>query len=194
MTNFYLLLVFLSGAYLFVQLCAWVFFGKILFPNAGELFERKKSRLEWQTVFPKNMLRLIVFTFVGSLVGLLADAAGLPGWVTLPIGAVGGLTFNFLLSTVLSPLYFRLRKEGAPNPDKLEGLSAFVTEDITADEYGTIRVPQGRRNYYFAAAAANGRTLLTGTRVIVIYCEDSLCFVESEEHFCDILFEEEETE
>lgn len=194
MTNFYLLLVFLSGAYLFVQLCAWVFFGKILFPNAGELFERKKSRLEWQTVFPKNMLRLIVFIFVGSLVGLLADAAGLPGWVTLPIGAVGGLTFNFLLSTVLSPLYFRLRKEGAPNPDKLEGLSAFVTEDITADEYGTIRVPQGRRNYYFAAATANGRTLLTGTRVIVIYCEDSLCFVESEEHFCDILFEEEKTE
>lgn len=194
MTNFYLILILLSGVYLTIQLVAWVFFGRVLFPNAGELFERKKSKLEWQTVFPKNMLRLVVFVFVGALVGLLADAAGLVGWISLPVGAVGGLTFNFMLSTLFAPLYYRMNKEGAPKPEELEGMSAVVTEDITAEEYGTVRVRRGRKNYFFAGATANGRTLPSGTNVIIIYCEDSLCFAESEEHFCDVLFEEEQEE
>ncbi len=192
MKQFYLLLIVLSGAYLGVQLAVWLCFGKVLFPNAGELFERRKNKLEWQTVFPKNLLRLIVFIFVGALTGLLCDAAGLVGWISLPVGAVGGLTFNFLLSTVFAPMYFRLNHEGAPKPAELEGMPAVVTEDVTAEEYGTLRIQRGRKNYYYPAATSNGRTLPAGTKVIVIYCEDDLCFAESEEHFCDILFEEQE--
>ena len=194
MKNFYLILMVLSGTYLTAQLAAWVFFKKVFFPDAGELFERRKSKLEWQTVFPKNMLRLIIFVFTGALTGLLADAAGLAGWISLPIGAVGGLTFNFMLSTVFAPLFFKLNAEGAPTPAELEGMSAVVTEDITAEEYGTIRISRGTKCYYFAGATANGRPLPAGTKVIVIYCEDSLCFTESEEHFCDLLFEEEADE
>ena len=190
MRLFYLILMFLSGGYLLLQLAVWLFFGRSLFPQAGELFEHRKSRIEWQTVFPKNLLRLVIFVFVGALTGSLLDLAGVVSWLSLPCAAVGGLAFNFLLSTVISPLYNRLHRQGRPTESELENMEAEVTEDITEDMYGEICVRRGRQTYYFRAVSANGRELPAGTPVIVIYSEDGACFVESTEHFYDILFEE----
>ena len=109
---FYLILMFLSGGYLLLQLAVWLLFGRELFPNSGELFEHRKSRVELQTIFPKNILRLVVFIFVSSIIGVLLECAGAVSWLGLPCAAAGGLAFNFLLSTVISPLYMKLQKKG----------------------------------------------------------------------------------
>ena len=106
MKSFYILLIALSGGYLTAQLFAWVFFEKLFFPDGGELFERRKNKAEWQTVFPKNMLLLIIFVFSASLIGLLTYIAGVSGWVSMLMGAVGGLlqvdakTVNDLMFTL----------------------------------------------------------------------------------------------
>ena len=194
MRLFYILMLCLSGGYLPLQLAVWLLFHRALFPNAGELFERRKSRIEWQTVFPKNLLRLIVFIFVSSLFGLILEAMGAVSWLGLPCAVAGGLAFNFLLSTVFSPLYFKLHKQGEPTPSELENMDGIVTEEISPDMYGEIRVNHGGRDYWFRAVSANGRELPAGTAVIVIYCEDGACFVESAERFYDILFDEEQLE
>ncbi len=194
MRLFYILMLCLSGGYLTLQLAVWLLFHRALFPNAGELFERRKSRIEWQTVFPKNLLRLIVFIFVSSLFGLILEAMGAVSWLGLPCAVAGGLAFNFLLSTVFSPLYFKLHKQGEPTPSELENMDGIVTEDISPDMYGEIRVNHGGRDYWFRAVSANGRELPAGTAVIVIYCEDGACFVESAERFYDVLFDEEQLE
>lgn len=194
MRLFYILMLCLSGGYLTLQLAVWLLFHRALFPNAGELFERRKSRIEWQTVFPKNLLRLIVFIFVSSLFGLILEAMGAVSWLGLPCAVAGGLAFNFLLSTVFSPLYFKLHKQGEPTPSELENMDGIVTEEISPDMYGEIRVNHGGRDYWFRAVSANGRELPAGTAVIVIYCEDGACFVESAERFYDILFDEEQLE
>lgn len=166
-------------------------FGRELFPNAGELFEHKKSKMELQTIFPKNILRLVVFIFVSSLIGALLETAGVVSWLGLPCAAAGGLAFNFMLSTVLSPLYLKFQKKGVPTEKELENMEATVTEDITPDMYGEIRVKHNGKPYYFRAVSANGRELPAGTDVVVIYSEDSACFVESRERFFDVLFDEE---
>lgn len=194
MRLFYILMLCLSGGYLTLQLAVYLLFHRTLFPNAGELFERCKSRIEWQTVFPKNLLRLIVFIFVTSLFGIMLESMNAASWLALPCAAAGGLAFNFLLSTVISPLYFKLHKQGEPSPEELENMDAVVTEEISPDMYGEIKVDHGGRNYYFRAVSANGRELPAGTAVIVIYCEDGACFVESGERFYDVLFEEEQPE
>ena len=194
MRLFYILMLCLSGGYLTLQLAVWLLFHRALFPNAGELFERRKSRIEWQTVFPKNLLRLIVFIFVSSLFGLILEAMGAVSWRGLPCAVAGGLAFNFLLSTVFSPLYFKLHKQGEPTPSELENMGGIVTEEISPDMYGEIRVNHGGRDYWFRAVSANGRELPAGTAVIVIYCEDGACFVESAERFYDVLFDEEHLE
>lgn len=186
---FYLILLFLSGGYLLLQLAVWLLFGRELFPNAGELFERRKSRVELQTIFPKNILRLVVFIFVSSLIGTLLEYAGAVSWLGLPCAVAGGLAFNFLLSTVISPLYLRIRKQGEPTEKELENADGVVTEDISPDMYGEIRVDHGGKPYYFRAVSANDRELPAGTEVIVIYSEDGACFVESKEHFFDVLFD-----
>lgn len=190
MKMFYLILLGLSGGYLLLQLAVWLLFGRRLFPNSGELFEHQKSRVELQTIFPKNMLRLVVFIFVSSLIGLLLECAGVVGWLGLPCSAAGGLAFNFLLSTAITPLYLKIHRQGKPTEKELENLDGVVTETITPDMYGEIKVLHGGRPYYFRAVSANGRELPRGTDVIVIYSEDSACFVESKERFFDVLFEE----
>lgn len=188
---FYLILMFLSGGYLLLQLAVYLMFGRELFPNSGELFEHKKSRLELQTIFPKNILRLVVFIFISSLIGALLETAGVVSWLGLPCAAAGGLAFNFLLSTAISPLYMKFRKKARPTEKELENLEGIVTEDITTDMYGEICVKHGGKPYYFRAVSANGRDLPAGTEIIVIYSEDSACFVESKDRFFDVLFDEE---
>lgn len=190
MRTFYLILLGLSGGYLLVQLAVHLLFGRSLFPDAGELFEHTKSRAEWQTIFPKNLLRVIVFVFVTSLIGLLLDCAGAVNWLGLPLAAAGGLAFNFILSTVFSPMYLKFHKQSEPTEKELENMDATVTEEISPDMYGEIKVIRRGKSYYFRAVSANGRELPEGTEVIVIYCEDSACFVESKERFFDVLFEE----
>lgn len=131
-----------------------------------------------------------MFVFVTSLIGLLLDCAGAVSWLGLPLAAAGGLAFNFLLSTVFSPMYLKLHKQGEPSEKELENMDGVVTEEISPDMYGEIKVTSGGKPYYFRAVSANGRELPEGTEVIVIYSEDSACFVESKERFFDVLFGE----
>lgn len=192
MGNFYFLIILFSGGYLAVQLVAWVFFGKIFFPDAGELFENKTDKNLWQTVFPKNMLRLIIVIFAAAIAGVLMDAAGMEGWMSVPLGAVAGVTMNFIISMVFEPLFDKFRKSGEPRGEELEGLDAKVVEDIYSDNFGVITLRHGAKSYLMRAVSANGRTLPKGTPVVVIYAQDGCCFVESEERMYDILFEEDD--
>lgn len=192
MKLFFIILIVLSGGYLVVQLLAWVFFNKIFFPDAGELFANKTDRSLWQTVFPKDMLRLIAVVFTGSISGLLMDAAGLDGWLTLPLGAFAGIVFNFIGNTMFMPIYDKLHKSAEPSDDELEGLTARVIEEIDSENFGVIEVKHGVKSYLMRAVSANGRRLPKGGSVVVIYAQDSCCFVESEEHLYDVLFEEDE--
>lgn len=192
MKSFYILLIALSGLYLAVQLVAWLFFGRVFFPDAGELFKDKTDKNLWQTVFPKNMLRLIITVFIAATAGLLMDAAGLVGWITMPLGAMAGITGNFIISVVFSPLYDRLHESAEPNDGELEGLDGKVTEDIWEDNFGVINVKHGAKTYLMRAVSANGRRLPKGTAVVVIYAQDGCCFVESAERLYDVLFDENE--
>lgn len=194
MQNFYILIIVLSGTYLAVQLVAWLFFGRMFFPDAGELFANKNDKNLWQTVFPKNMLRLIIVIFVAAIAGLLMDAAGMEGWISMPLGAMAGITVNFVISMVFSPLYDKLRKDGEPTDGELEGLDGKVVEYIDNDNFGVITVKHGTKSYLMRAVSANGRRLVKGTAVVVIYAQDGCCFVESAERLYDVLFEEDGSE
>ena len=197
MRPFYIVLIILSGGYLLAHIMAKVFFGKTLFPDTSELFTNKKEKNLWQTVFPKNMLRLVILVFTGSLSGLLMDLAGMTGWISLLFAPVAGIFFNFLISTVFSPIYLKFHKSAEPNDEELCELSGKVVEDVETDGFGVIEVRHGSRNYLFRAVSANGRFIPKGEKIVVIYAQDACCFVESEEHLCDILFEDnggEETE
>ena len=194
MKIFYILIIALSGAYLLAQIIAWVFYGKKFFPDMGELFENKRDKNLWQTVFPKDMLRLVIVIFSGAVFGLLMNIVIPEGWITLPLGAVGGITVNFLISRLFEPMYDKLHKSAEPTEKELEGLSGVVIETITKTNFGVINVRNGNREYQFRAVSANERRLPKGARVIVIYAENSCCFVESEETFCDVLFENETAE
>lgn len=191
MSFFYIALTALSGAYLFAQIIAQLFFNITFFPDAGELFENKRDKTLWQTVFPKDMLRLVIVIFFGAIFGLLMNIVIPEGWITLPLAAVGGIFVNFIISLVFSPMYDKLHKTAEPTEAELEGLSGKVTETITRDNFGVISVKRGSKSYLLRAVSANGRRLPKGTSVIVIYAENSCCFVESEEHFGDVLFENE---
>ena len=192
MKNFYIIILAASGVYLAVQLAAYIFFDKIFFADSGILFEKRQNRFEWQMVFPKNLLLLIIFLFFTSAFGLIMENMGVTGWISLPLGAIGGLAVNFIINFAVLPIVFKAQDSGQPTDDELSGAEAVAMTDILPDSYGKIKVKHGSRSYYFDAISANGRELSEGERLLVIHSEEGLCFVESEDHICDILFEEEE--
>lgn len=192
MGTFYILLTAVFGGYLTAQTIAWVFFGKSFFPDSGMLFEDKADKSLWQTVFPKNMLRLIITAFAASVIGVLLNIVIETGWITVPLAAVGGLTVNFIISMFFSPMYYKFHKSGEPTESELEGMSGRVAEPIYSENFGVISVKHGRKSYLFRAVSANGRRLKRGTEVVVLYAQDGCCFVESAEHLCDVLFEDDE--
>lgn len=194
MRLFYILLIALSGGYLIAQTIAWLFYGKSFFPDSGMLFENKADKTLWQSVFPKNMLRLVIVIFSGAVMGLLMDLVISIGWITLPLAAVGGITVNFIIGRVFSPIYYKMHKSGEPTEAELEGMTARVSETITKDLFGVISVKHGKKGYLFRAVSANGRRLKKGTVVVILYAQDGCCFVESEEHLYDVLFEEDNNE
>lgn len=194
MRNFYILVIVLSGGYLTAQMLAWLFFGKRFFPDAGELFTDKTDKNLWQTVFPKNMLRLIIVVFIAAVAGLLMDAARLVGWISMPLGAMAGITGNFIISIVISPLSDKLHKSAEPNDSELEGLDGKVVEDIEKDNFGVITVKHGAKSYLMRAVSANERRLPKGTEVVVIYAQDGCCFVESTQRLYDVLFDKDAPE
>lgn len=192
MNNFYIIILAFSGVYLAVQLAAYIFFGKIFFPDAGILFEQRQNRFEWQMVFPKNLLLLIIFLFFTAGFGLIMDSLGVVGWLSLPLAGIGGLAVNFVINYAIVPLLSKAQDSGQPTDEELDGAEAVAVDDILPDGYGRIKVKHGKRSYYFDAMTANGRELHSGERLLVIHAQDGLCFVESEEHICDILFDEEQ--
>lgn len=193
METFYAVIIAISGVYLFAQLAAWLFYNKIFFPDAGELFASKSDKNMWQTIFPKDMLRLVMVIFVGSIIGVILDSLGVVGWITLPIGAIGGIVVNFIINTLISPTYFKLHKSGEPTEEELSGMSGKVVEDIDPDYYGVIEVWHGKKSYLIRVVSANNRYIPKGERVVVIHSENGCCFVESEDHLCDVLFEDDKT-
>ncbi len=192
MNNFYIIILAASGVYLAVQLAAYIFFGKVFFADTGILFEQRKNRFEWQMVFPKNLLLLIIFLFFTSAFGLIMENLGVVGWISLPLAAIGGLAVNFIINYAIVPVLSKAQDSGQPTDEELDGAQAVAVDDILPDSYGRIKVKHGNRSYYFDAMTANGRELYSGERLLVIHAEEGLCFVESEEHICDILFEEEQ--
>ncbi len=193
MLNFYLIILALSGTYLIVQVAAFLFYGKIFFRDAGVLFQQRKNRFEWQMVFPKNLLLLIICVFSTALFGLIMTALNVVGWLSLPLGAVGGLAMNFIVNAAVVPMMDKRDDSGSPTDEQLEGMDAVVLSEITEEDYGRIEVTHGRRRYDFDAMTANGRTLTAGTQVVVIHAQDGLCFVEDAARLYDVLFDEQDT-
>ena len=191
MLRFYLIIAIFSGIYLIAQLIAYIFFGKVFFADTGVLFEERKNKFEWQTVFPKDLPLLIVFLFSTSLFGLLMDAAGAAGWISLPLGAFGGLAVNFLINIFVVPAVSKAGKRGRPNDEELVGLSGIAMQQIHPEGYGEIEVKNGGKAYYFDALTANGRIIRPGEKIVVLHAENGLCFIESDAHLCDVLFDEE---
>ena len=192
MLNFYLIILGASGIYLTVQLAAYLFYDKVFFRSTGILFEEKKNRIEWQTVFPKNLLMLIIVLFAAAFFGLLMTAAGIEGWISMPLAAAGGLAVNFTINAAIIPFADKRSGSGLPTDELLDGMSAVVLTDITEEDYGKIELRCGGRSYVLDAMSANGRTLSEGERVVVIHAQDRLCFVEAEDRLYDVLFDETE--
>lgn len=192
MNSFYLILMGGSGVYLLAQLVAYVFFGRVFFRDTGVLFESSKNRFQWQAVFPKNLLLLIIFVFFTSFFGYIMDLLGVIGWLSLPLGAIGGLAVNFAINIAILPALLKTQHSGAPTDEQLDNADAVAQEEILPDSYGRICVKSGRKSYYFDALTANGNPIRKGEKVVVIHAQEGLCFVESAARLYDILFEEQD--
>lgn len=96
--------------------------------------------------------------------GALAQGAGAPALVSIPIGTVAGLGFGWFASWLT-----RLLRDGSsdatPRTDDTVGRDALVVSDIPTDGFGVVRVQMGGHTLRLNAKA--DQALDTGTRAHV---------------------------
>ncbi|HWH26017.1 MAG TPA: NfeD family protein [Pseudolysinimonas sp.] len=121
------------------------------------------------------------FTFLmlalGSLAGLISGLIGVPWWGQAIVAAVAALLLLFLIRPALLR---SLRKGGDPTRSNIEALHGLAGTVVIGDENGPAQVKLANGETWTSrlSAGADGRSLTTGDRVIVIGIDGSTAVVD----------------
>lgn len=155
--------------------------------------ERRFHHIRGKTIpiedfIPASLTMAAAFLLTFGVAGILLTFLKMNGFVAFPIAVLGGALVHFFLVHFLFPR-FSLRP--IPKNEDLSECEAVCTEPITPDSYGSVRVTWEKREYIFPAVCANEKEIEAGEKVVVLYREDGVCFVERDDRIMDIIDETE---
>lgn len=155
--------------------------------------ERRLHHIRGKTIpiedfIPANLTMAAVFLLVFGIVGVILAFFKMNGFVVFPIAVLGGAFVHFFLTHFLFP---RISLRPIPKNEDLSACEAVCAEPVTPDGYGSVRVTWNGREYTFPAVCANEKEIGTGEKVVVLYREDGVCFVERDDRIMDIIDEKE---
>lgn len=155
--------------------------------------ERRFHHIRGKTIpiedfIPASPTMAAVFLLAFGIGGLLLLLLKMNGFVAFPAAVLGGALVHFFFVHFLFP---RLSLRPIPKNEDLSACEAFCTEPIEPDGYGSVRVIRDGREYAFPAVCANGKAIGEGERVVVLYREDGVCFVERDDRIMNIIDEKE---
>lgn len=129
-----------------------------------------------------------VFLLAFGVVGIFLAFLKMNGFVAFPIAVLSGSLVHFFGAFSV----FAYFPPSDPEGEDLSVCEAFCAEAIEPDGYGSVRVTWRKREYVFPAVCANEKPIGEGERVVILYREDGVCFVERDDRILDIIDEREE--
>lgn len=155
--------------------------------------ERRFHHIRGKTIpiedfIPANLTMAAVFLLVFGIVGIILAFFKMNGFVVFPIAVLGGAFVHFFLTHFLFP---RISLRPIPKNEDLSACEAVCAEPVTPDGYGSVKVTWNGREYIFPAVCANEKEIGAGEKVVILYREDGVCFVERDDRIMDIIDEKE---
>lgn len=153
--------------------------------------ERRLHHIRGKTIpiedlIPANLTMAAVFLLAFGIAGLILTLLKMNGFVAFPIAILGGALVHFFLVHFLFP---RISLRPIPKNEDLSACEAVCAEPVTPDGYGSVKVTWKKREYTFPAVCANEKEIGAGEKVVVLYREDGVCFVERDDRIMDIIDE-----
>lgn len=155
--------------------------------------ERRLHHIHGKTIpiedfIPANLTMAAVFLLSFGMIGIFLSFFKMNGFVVFPIAVLGGAFVHFFLAHFLFP---RISLRPIPKNEDLSACEAVCAEPVTPDGYGSVKVTWNGREYIFPAVCANEKEIEAGEKVVVLYREDGVCFVERDDRIMDIIDEKE---
>lgn len=155
--------------------------------------ERRLHHIRGKTIpiedfIPANLTMAAVFLLSFGMIGIFLTFFKMNGFVVFPIAVLGGALVHFFLVHFLFP---RISLRPIPKNEDLSACEAICTEPVTPDGYGSVKVTWKKHEYTFPAVCANEKEIEAGEKVVVLYREDGVCFVERDDRIMDIIDEKE---
>ncbi len=145
-----------------------------------------------EDLIPHNITMLTVFGMSMGIIGIFLKLLDLHPFVSFPITVMSGCIVNFTVMHFIKPFFVGIAGDVLSDKTDISGYEAVCIERIGGDDYGRIELIYNDKKYDFDAVSANDTDIEKDDKVIVVYREEALCFVEKQTEVLDIINEKEE--
>jgi membrane protein implicated in regulation of membrane protease activity len=192
MIYIYLIITVLSSALLITDMV-------LLYMEKIKSFglERALFRLKGQTIpaekFLPETLTMAFVTFLSlGVTGMLLVFTGLEWFFTLPLAIIAGMLVCFIFQYFIRNAIDKSTGRTLPKRDKAAGAEGFAIEEINnaGDGYGLIEFEYNNVRFRAPAVSAYETAIPEYERVIVLYEEDGVYFVQSIREVYEVIDEE----
>ncbi|MDR2532325.1 MAG: hypothetical protein LBC82_05725 [Oscillospiraceae bacterium] len=156
-------------------------------------FERKLFRIKGDTIpaekfFPENLTMAFINLLCFGTAGMLLELAGLRWFFSLPSSVMAGMFVCFMIQHTLRAAVDRFTEKTIPTGDKAAGVQGFAVGEIDndGDGYGLIEFEYNSLTFRAPAVSANETAIPMFEKVIILFEEDGVYFVQSIKEVYDI--------
>lgn len=177
MNLFYLILLIPSCLLLIGEIFYSLLFHKDNFGEKREMWVGVSDIIPLEIIFPKNFRITFIFIIIFALTGRGLYNMGM-GNFSLVGGFVAAIIANALIMKVLLPFKEDINGTALPSGEKLFNIEAVVVEDIINDDYGEIAILYKGKTHYKKAISVNQTPLIKGEKVLILFEEGDICFIQ----------------
>jgi len=154
------------------------------------LFKFKGETIPAENFLPENLTMSFVLFLSLGVAGFFLSLLNIEWYLSLPISISAGMLVCFIIQQPLRNAVNK--KKGIVLPEKTlaAGIEGFAAEKIEADGYGKIEFEYKNVRFKAPAVSAYETMIPKFERVIIIYEEDGVYFVESIREVYEVLDEE----
>jgi len=173
------LTIVIGSAALFITDMVLRYMEKIAsFGMEKKLFKFKGQTIPIEKFLPENITMLFVFFLVFGVAGYFLELMGF--WiVSLVLAVVPGFIVCFLIQQTLKATIDKYRDKVLPKGYAAADIQGFAYEEIDGDGYGIIEFVYNDVEFHAPATSVNGTNIPKFEKVIIIFEEDGVYFVQS---------------
>lgn len=140
-----------------------------------KLFKFEGKTIPAEKLLPQNITMLLAYFLTAGITGILFETLGVVWFLSLPCALFSGCLFCFFVQYPLVLAVKKFKKLEMPRNLEASGIEGYLTNPITASEYGTVKFTW-RGEVFEAPAFSANETELPEFEKVIIILEENGCY------------------